>query len=88
VYRKEPEGWLQEANTKFPRTHDVEQLLDLIVPVMPAWDSWRGDFQIIETHAVDLRYPGRSATDADAQHAMQICSQVRQIIRTNLGLPT
>jgi HEPN domain-containing protein len=30
-------AWLQEANTAFRRTHDLEELLDLIVPTMPRW---------------------------------------------------
>lgn len=80
-------AWLQEANVRFPRTHDLEQLLDLIVPQMLAWESWRSDLQIIETHAVDFRYPGRSATAVEVQHALHFCSQVRLAVRNHLGLP-
>src|SRR5437867_2053447 len=28
---------LQEANTPFPRTHDLEVLLDLLLPIEPGW---------------------------------------------------
>ena len=81
-------AWLQEANTPFPRTHDLEELLDLIVHATPTWNAWRSDFLVLTTHAVDFRYPGKSATANDTRHAMQICSNVRQAIRTSLGLPT
>jgi HEPN domain-containing protein len=80
-------AWLQEANIAFRRTHDLEELLDLILPVLPAWAIWKPDFLILTTHAVDFRYPGRSATASDAQHAMQISNQVRQSVRISLSLP-
>lgn len=81
-------AWLQEANLPFPRSHDLEELLDLIVQTIPDWNSWQADFQVLTTHAVDFRYPGKSATASDTLHAMQICDQVRRAIRASLGLPT
>ena len=36
-------AWLQEANIPFTRTHDLETLLDLITPTLPAWHAWRSD---------------------------------------------
>lgn len=80
-------AWLQEANIAFRRTHDLEELLDLILPIMPAWAIWKPTFLILNTHAVEFRYPGRSATLGDAHQATIICDQVRQAIRANLGLP-
>lgn len=80
-------AWLQEAGIAFRRTHDLEELLDMILPRVPAWVVWKADFLILNTHAVEFRYPGRSATDADAQHASRVCGQVRQAIRADLGLP-
>ena len=53
-------AWFQEANIASPRTHDLEELLDLIVSTVPAWNSWRSDFLVLTTHAVDSRYPGKS----------------------------
>jgi HEPN domain-containing protein len=79
-------AWLQEASVRIPRTHDLEDLLDLMVPGQPAWDAWRPDFLILTTHAVESRYPGKSATLADAQHACQVSLGVRAEIRASLGL--
>ncbi|MDE0297857.1 MAG: HEPN domain-containing protein [Candidatus Poribacteria bacterium] len=81
-------AWLQEANTLFPRTHDLEQLLDLIVNTIPEWNVWRPDFVTLTTHAVDFRYHGKSATADDAYHAMWICENVRQAIRESLAIPS
>ena len=81
-------AWLQEANIRPPRTHNLEELLDLIVPTVPAWYHWQPDLKIIMAYAVDPRYPGDSRTSEDTQHATHICDEVRQAVRTQLELPT
>ena len=80
-------AWLQEANIPFPRTHDLKELLNLIVPTIPIWRAWQADFSKLSEHAVDSRYPGKFATANDTAHAMQICDEVRQSIREQLKLP-
>ena len=79
-------AWIQEANIQTPRTHNLKELLDLIVPMLPAWSHWQPDFKIIMAYAVDPRYPGDSRTAEDTQHAMHICNAVRQAVRTQLKL--
>lgn len=79
-------AWLQEANLPVPRTHDLVELLYLIVPMRPAWRAWDADFSAFVTHAVDFRYPGKSATASDARHAARIATEVRQAVRDGLGL--
>ena len=80
-------AWLQEANIPFTKTHDLEGLLNLIIPTLPDWKVWQADFSTISEHAVAFRYPGKAATDADAQHAVETCVRVRQTVREKLGLP-
>lgn len=80
-------AWLQEANILVPRTHSLEELLNLIVPTIPGWRSWLSDFSALSEHAVDFRYPGKSATAENAEHAVKICNQVRQAVRKVLKLP-
>ena len=80
-------AWLQEANIPVTRTHNLKELLDLIVPTIPAWRAWQANLSTLSRHAVDFRYPGKSATANDAAHAMQICAEVRQAVRTQLKLP-
>ncbi len=80
-------AWLQEANIPFPRTHDLEALLNLIVPTLPAWAAWGEDFSKLSEHAVDPRYPGKFATADETTHAMRICGKVRRAVREQLKLP-
>ena len=80
-------AWLQEANIHTPRTHNLQELLDLIVQTLPTWAHWQPDFKRITTYAVDPRYPGDSRTAEDTQHAMHVCTEVRQAVRTQLKLP-
>ena len=79
---------LQEMNVPVPRTHDLEELLSLILPTHPTWAQWQPDFKRITEYAVDARYPGESATADDTEHAMRICDLVRHAIRATLKLPT
>ena len=58
----------------------------LIVPTQPARHHWQPDFKIITEYAVESRYPGDSATADNTQHAMHICDEVRQAVRTQLKL--
>ena len=79
-------AWLQEANIPVQRTHNLEELLALIVTIQPACSDWQPDFKIITAYAVDPRYPGDSATADNTQHAMHVCDEVRQAVRTQLKL--
>ena len=79
-------AWLQEANVPVQRTHNLEELLALIIPTLPVWSDWQSDFKRITGYAVDPRYPGDSRTAEDTEHAMRICDEVRQVVRTQLKL--
>ena len=80
-------AWLQEANIPFPRTHDLQELLELIVPTVPSWRVWHADFSVLSEHAVDPRYPGKFATPDDTAQAMRICNEVQRAVREQLKLP-
>ncbi len=80
-------AWLQENNIPIPRTHNLEELLNLILPTIPSWHSWKTDLAVLSKHAVNTRYVGQSPTAADAENAMRICEKVRQAVRAELKLP-
>ena len=80
-------AWLQETNIRFAKTHDLKELLDLILPIIPDWHVWQADFSEVSQHAVDFRYPGKYATAQDALQAMYTCTEVRQAVRSELKLP-
>ena len=79
-------AWLQETNMPVLRTHNLEELLALIVPTRPDWSDWQPDFKIITKYAVEPRYPGDPRTAEDTHHATHICNAVRQAVRTQLKL--
>jgi len=78
---------LQEALVVFPRTHDLEGLLDLVLPVEPNWQALRPTCQRLTSYAVVYHYPGRTATRAEAGQAINLCRVVREAARRSLGLP-
>ena len=79
-------AWLQEANIRPPRTHELNVLLNPILPTHPEWRAWRTDFADFQPHAVDVRYE-TFMTEADAEHAVRVCTEVRTAIRAVLQLP-
>lgn len=77
---------LQEANIAFPRTHDLEQLLDIAKKVEPMWECFRPGLNRLNVFGVRVRYPGTDATRDMAKQALRICREIRAIIRQSLGL--
>lgn len=80
-------AWLQENNIPILRTHNLEDLLGLILPSIPAWDRWKSDLSKLSEPAVDTRYPGDIKTANDDSLAMQTCEMIRQEVRAKLKLP-
>ena len=80
-------AWLQEASIPFRRTHNLEELLNLILPTIPAWSAWKAELSILSEHAVESRYLGKSPSPADAEDAMQTYGKVREAVRAQLKLP-
>lgn len=78
---------LQEANQPFPKTHDLPYLLSLVLPVEPTWEALKPSLLWLNDFGLDILYPGRWASRADAQRASKLCRQVRETIRQSLGLP-
>ena len=78
---------LQEAAIKFPKTHDLTELLTLLLPMEPLWTALGPALNALNGYAVAFRYPGRSAKKSEAQDAQRFCRTVREIIRISLDLP-
>lgn len=77
---------LQEEGIAFPKTHDLERLLDLLLPIEPTWDTMRADLILLTQDAVEVRYPGTLTTRDEAKESLRICKNVRTKTRTSLGL--
>jgi HEPN domain-containing protein len=78
---------LQEASVAFPRTHNVLDLLSLVLPVEPTWTVLYASLDALNDYAVVFRYPGRSANREEAREALRECRAVRDLVRLTLGLP-
>jgi HEPN domain-containing protein len=77
---------LQEAAIPFPRTHDLEQLLDSVKTIEPLWEILRPGLNRLNVFSVAYRYPGQDATRPAAKQALKICREIRAIIRPTLGM--
>jgi len=78
---------LQEASIPFTKTHDLELLMNLLLPVEPQVATLQPELTALTASAVELRYPGPSADKAMAREAFQQCTRIRNLIRQSLGLP-
>lgn len=72
---------------RFPKTHDLLELLKLAVAVDPLLEVVRPEIRELLPYAVAFRYPGEEATREDSQRAVKAMKKVREIIRERLGLP-
>jgi len=77
---------LVEAGSPFPKTHDLDVLLDLIVPLEPLWEAFRSDVSDLTSFAVAFRYPGESATRDMARLAVANAKQIREQIRIDMRI--
>ncbi len=77
---------LIEAGVVFSKTHNLLALLVLVLPIEPGWAVLQTRLTALNVFAVNYRYPGRSATKADALDAVKRCREVRRTIRQSFGL--
>ena len=77
---------LVEAGLPFPKTHDLEALLNRVLPLEPAWEELRAELQELTNMAVEVRYPGVDADAEDAAVAVKAAERVREAIRTTLKI--
>lgn len=77
---------LQEQETAFQKVHDLETLMKLCLHVMPELEKHRELLQWLTAFAVEVRYPGTSAGEDDAERSVQIAESLRGLIRRRLGL--
>jgi HEPN domain-containing protein len=57
-------AYLQEKGIEPKRTHDLNVLLDEILPFETGWEYLRESCLIVTDFAVDHRYPSRETTDS------------------------
>lgn len=78
---------LEEAGLSFPKTHDLIKLLGMTLAVESQWTVLHQYVAGLNPFAIGYRYPGLTATKADAKAALQECRAIRRVVRVALGLP-
>jgi len=78
---------LDEQGLTVPRTHDLEDLLSLLLPAYPQLGAVRRGLKFLIQFAVEARYPGFHATKRQAASALCWAGEVRAACRTLLGIP-
>lgn len=79
---------LCEAHINFSKIHDLVALLDQLLDIEQAWESFREDLAYLSDFAVNFRYPGEFADAESALDAQRRCRQFRSAARDVLGLET
>ena len=78
---------LEERSVAIPKTHDLEDLLDLALPHFSLLDRLRRGLRFLTDFAVDPRYPLLRTTKRQAASALRWAGEVRAACRTLLDTP-
>ena|SRR6266571_1568215 len=77
---------LEELGLAVEKTHELEDLLDQLLPHHPSLRSLRRGLAFLSQFAVQVRYPGDNASKRQAASALRWAGKVRLICRNLLGL--
>jgi hypothetical protein len=69
-----------------PRSHDLGALATLLAASVQGTARLAGDCAALTQYGVEIRYPGQSASAADAVAAAEAMRRVRRFARQQLGL--
>jgi HEPN domain-containing protein len=68
-----------------PRIHDLVHLDQLLSPVVTEWSWPVEELRFLTRAAVEFRYPGGSADQDEAREAFDLCTKMRDRLRSLLG---
>jgi HEPN domain-containing protein len=77
---------LQEHHIRFPKTHDLVELAQLLAPKEPHWSLLLPKLRSLTREAIVVRYPGVTSTKQAAKDAMTIAADVQEHARVSLGI--
>ena len=79
---------LQQLGLAVPKTHNLDGLLQHLLPHDATLRPLRRRLVTLARFAVDYRYPGFNATTRQAQASIRSATVIREELRRRLGLPT
>lgn len=77
---------VDEQGMTVPRTHELEDLLSLLLPHYPSIRSLRRGLAFLTNFAVTIRYPGDNASKRQAVAALRWAERIREELRDLLGI--
>ena len=75
-----------EEGLPVTRTHDLEILLNQLLPIETGLTVLLQSVRILSAMAVEVRYPGMATDEDDAAEALRSSEKIRNFIRTTLGI--
>ncbi len=78
-------GLLQQEGISFIKTHDLIILLEQLLPVFPDLENLYDDLEWLTVFAVEVRYPGETATKEDAQIALSKMERVISLLKSKIS---
>jgi HEPN domain-containing protein len=79
-------GLLEELGQPVPKTHDLDVLLNLLLPHHLALRSLRRGLTFLSDFAVDIWYPDNNASKRQAGAALRWAGKVRDVCRLILRI--
>ena len=80
-------AWLVEHALDFPKTHDLEVLAKMCLPMLSELAPLMDGLRFLTSSAIEVRYPGMFAKKEDAQKCWRANLEVRDLARAKLGFP-
>ena len=77
---------LCEDGIMFPKTHDLVELIRLLSASYPLWSCLSTAATNLNAYAVATRYPGDTASLAEAKAAMKDCKAIRTEVLASFGI--
>lgn len=78
-------AYLTFRRTKYPKTHDLEKLLDLILAFDPLAEAVREAAKFLNPYSIIVRYPGDEAHRAEAKQSLQMLDSIRELLKDRIG---
>ena len=76
---------LVENDLRVPRNHDLEALVNLLSTQYPELLKVIHLARILSAMAVEVRYPGMTADEDDAEESVRAAVAIREVVRVVLG---
>lgn len=79
-------AFLVHHEVEFPKTHDLDKLLDLMATVAPSLAESLRDMTVLSVYGVEIRYPADipEMSLVDAETAVELAGRVRDAVRNAL----